>query len=311
LSTNQPPTTPDTPLGLRAEEATRLLAEHGQNALPEAASVPLWRRFLRQLRSPLIYILLFAVAFDFAFWAYERWAGWPIEGFVIAAVLLLNAGLGTFQEYRSEQGAGAAPGAHSPDVWVMRDGKLVQIPSRRSRTRRCRAHRGRRADPGRRGAASRAWAIMADEAVLTGESIPVDKPVGEELQSGTLVLAGKGMFRVTETGKKSAMGKIAMMLGEIVPEQTPLERRLGKSRQSARPLDLRLVVLLIVAGIATEGIARIDRVVMFAVALAVAAIPEGMPAVVTLTLALGVQRMARRTALCAGSAPWRRWAPSR
>ncbi len=282
--------------GLTHEEASALLAEHGPNALPEKAAVPLWRKFVQQLRSPLIYILLFAVAFDLAFWAYARWEGWPIEGFVIAAVVLLNAGLGTFQELRSEKALAQLRALISPVVWVMRDGKLAELPSRELVPGDLvRIEAGERVPAD--GTLVEGVGIMADEAVLTGESLPVDKPVGEELQSGTLVLRGKGVFQVSRTGSRSAMGTIATMLGEIKTDKTPLERRLGVLGNHIALWISGLAVLLVVAGVVTEGFARIDHVVMFAVALAVAGIPEGMPAVVTLTLALGVQRMARHHVL--------------
>ena len=138
---------------------------------------------------------------------------------------------------------------------------------------------------------------MTDESVLTGESVPLEKPIGAELHSGTLVVRGKGSFRVSRTGARSAMGRIATSLATIARERTPLERRLDVlGTQIARWIG-GLAVLLIGLGILTEGVGRLDEVVIFAVALAVAAIPEGMPAVVTLTLALGVQRMAKRNAL--------------
>ncbi len=294
---SEPPTPPDdsTP-GLTTEEAARLLAEHGPNALPEPATVALWRRFLGQFRSPLIYILLFAVVFDLGFWAYGRWQGWPLEGFVIAAVLLLNAGLGTFQEYRSEQALAQLRALISPVVWVERGDKLVELPSRDLVPGdRVRIEAGERIPAD--GTLASGASVQVDEAVLTGESLPVEKPVGEEVQSGTLVLRGKGFFLVTRTGPRSAMGTIAAMLVSIKPEKTPLERRLGVLGNHIALWISGLAVLLIVAGILTEGIARLDHVVMFAVALAVAGIPEGMPAVVTLTLALGVQRMARHHVL--------------
>ncbi len=296
LPTTQPPQTPDSLAGLSAAEAKRLLAEHGPNALPEAPATPLWRRFVRQLRSPLIYILIFAVAFDLAVWAYERWVGWPVEGFVIAIVILLNAGLGAFQEYRSDKALGQLKALTASDAWVTRGGALIQIPAIEivpGDVVRIEAGERIPAD----GACLQGEGIMVNEAVLTGESIPVEKQIGAPLRSGTLVVRGKGLFGVSATGKESAMGQIAMMLGEIVPEQTPLERRLDRLGKQLALWVSALVVLLIVAGVVTEGIGRIEAVVMFAVALAVAAIPEGMPAVVTLTLALGVQRMARRKAL--------------
>ncbi|MBK7401216.1 MAG: HAD-IC family P-type ATPase [Myxococcales bacterium] len=282
--------------GLTTAEAERLLAKHGPNALPETPPTPLWRRFVRQLRSPLIYILLFAIAFDVGVWIYEHWKGWPVEGFVIAVVVLLNAGLGSFQEYRSDKALGQLKALTASEVWAMRDGKLLQIPSVSlvpGDVVRIEAGDRIPAD----GTFLSGEGVMTDEAVLTGESVPVEKAVEAPLHSGTLVVRGKGEFRVSETGPRSAMGKIATMLGEIKPEPTPLERRLGSLGKQLAFWVSGLAVLLVVAGTLTEGIGRLDEVVMFAVALAIAAIPEGMPAVVTLTLALGVQRMARRNAL--------------
>lgn len=282
--------------GLTTVEAERLLAEHGPNALPEKAPLPLWRRFARQLRSPLIYMLLFAVAFDLGMWVYEHWQGWPVEGFVIAIVVLLNAGLGAFQEFRSDRALGQLKALTAAEVWALRDGKLHRIPNADlvpGDVVRIEAGERLPAD----GTCIEAEGVVADEAVLTGESLPVEKATGSLLHSGTMLVRGKGLLRVTATGAESAMGQIATMLGEMKPEQTPLERRLGAlGKRLAIGISV-VAVFLAIAGALTEGIGRLDEAVMFAVALAVAAIPEGMPAVVTLTLALGVQRMARRKAL--------------
>ncbi len=256
----------------------------------------MWRRFVRQLRSPLIYILLFAVAFDVGMWFYEHWEGWPIEGIVIGVVVLLNGGLGAFQEYRSDKALGQLKELSASDVWAMRDGRLARIPSVTlvpGDVVRIEAGERLPAD----GTCIDGAGVMTDEAVLTGESLPVEKQAGDPVHSGTLVVRGKGLVRVSATGPKSAMGKIATMLDEMEPEQTPLERRLGTLGKHLALWVGGLALLLGIAGALTEGIGRLDEVVMFAVALAVAAIPEGMPAVVTLTLALGVQRMARKNAL--------------
>lgn len=281
---------------LTTEDAARLLGEHGPNALPEPSPVPLWRRFAQQFKSPLIYILLFAVAFDVVVWVYEHLEGWPVEGLVIAAVLLLNAGLGTFQEYRSEQALTQLKKLTSSAAWVFRDGKLVQLPSREIVPGDAvRVEAGERVPAD--GTLVEGLGVMADEAVLTGESVPVEKSVDGELHSGTLLVRGKGVLRVSRTGPNSSMGKIATMLAEVETEKTPLERRLAVLGNQIALGISGLTIVLIVLGTLTEGIGRLDEVVMFAVALAVAGIPEGMPAVVALTLALGVQRMAKRNAL--------------
>ncbi|HEY6039140.1 MAG TPA: cation-transporting P-type ATPase, partial [Kofleriaceae bacterium] len=140
-------------------------------------------------------------------------------------------------------------------------------------------------------------AVMVDESLLTGESVRVEKADEGAALSGTLVVRGHSFIMVTATGAKSTMGKLATTLEGVRADPTPLEQQLGRlGSQLARWVGLTAFGLA-VAGIAAEGIARFDDVVLFAVALAVAAVPEGMPAVVTLTLSLGVQRMARRKAV--------------
>lgn len=282
--------------GLTSTEAARRLAEHGNNALPEPRRVALWLRFLRQFQNPLIYILIFALAFDIGSWLHEGASGWPVEAFAIAAVLLLNSGLGTFQEYRSEQALAKLRAMAAPLAWVLRDGKLVRLPSRDlvpGDVVRIEAGERVPADA----TLLEAQGVMIDESILTGESVPVDKTENDGVFSGTLIVRGKGLVVVQKTGPSSTMGKLASMLGEIEADETPLERRLGRlGHQIARWVGAA-TVLLALAGLLAEGLGRFEEVVLFAVALSVAAVPEGMPAVVTLTLALGVQRMAKRHAV--------------
>jgi Ca2+-transporting ATPase len=138
---------------------------------------------------------------------------------------------------------------------------------------------------------------MLDESVLTGESVPVDKASGDEAFSGTLLVRGKTILEVTRTGAASAMGRLATMLGGIELTKTPLERRVDVlGRQIARWV-LGLAAVLGVLGILAEGLSQAPQIVIFAVALAVAAVPEGLPAVLTVALALGVERMARHRAV--------------
>ncbi|MEO6600589.1 MAG: cation-translocating P-type ATPase [Polyangiaceae bacterium] len=298
----EPPTSaPATPAvltldGLTTVQAEQLLLELGPNALPAVEPTPLWRRFLRQFKSALIYVLLFALAFDVASWALAGATGLPIEALAIAAILLLNACLGTYQEKRSEQALAQLTALAAPLSWVLRDGELVRLPSQ------ClvpgdivRIEAGERIPAD--GLLVQALGLMVDESLLTGESVPVDKTGAQETFSGTLVVRGKGRFRVTRTGSKSSMGKLARLLGEIKVEPTPLEKRLSVLGKQIARVVFALSVTLAVAGIAVEGFGRFEEIILFAVALAVAAVPEGMPAVVTLTLALGVSRMARRKAV--------------
>jgi len=282
--------------GLSTAEARDRLSRVGPNSLPEHRPDPLWRRFVRQFQSPLIYILLFALSFDLGLWIYEGAHAWPIEAIAIGLILSFNAALGLYQEGRSEAALArlkALAGAH---VWVLRDGQLTRLPS----------HALVPGDAVRLEAGDRvpadgklrdARGVMLDESILTGESMAIDKSDDDDAFSGTLLVRGKAYLDVTMTGRVSAMGRLATMLGDIQLAKTPLERRVDQlGRQIARWV-LILAAALGVVGILAEGIARAPEIVIFAVALAVAAVPEGLPAVLTVALALGVERMARHRAV--------------
>lgn len=285
-----------TPQGLSATEAQARLQQHGPNALPETPPRPLWQRLLRQFQSPLIYILLCALVVDLGIWISAGATGFPVESLAIAIILLLNAGLGTYQENKSEAALARLKAMSTPLVWVRRDGQLVHLQSAAlvpGDVVRLEAGNRVPAD----GALLEAAGIMVDESMLTGESVPLDKALGDAVLSGTLLVRGKGYMEVSHTGADSAMGRLAVMLGEIEAEQTPLERRLYVFGGQIARVILLLAMLIALGGLLLEGVARLGHVLLFAVALAVAAIPEGLPAVLTLTLALGVERMARRKAI--------------
>jgi Ca2+-transporting ATPase len=282
--------------GLSTAEATERLLRVGPNALPEQAPDPLWRRFVRQFQSPLIYILLFALAFDLGLWIYEGAHAWPIEATAIGLILLFNAALGLYQEQRSEAALMRLKALGGAQAWVLRDGHLVRLPLQALVPGDAvRLEAGDRVPAD--GTLTDARGAMLDESILTGESIAVDKSDGDEAFSGTLFVRGKAWLEVTRTGRSSAMGRLATLLGDIQAAKTPLERRVDQlGRQIARWV-LILAVVLGVVGILAEGIGRAPGIIVFAVALAVAAVPEGLPAVLTVALALGVERMARRRAV--------------
>ena len=283
-------------IGLSNEQAAAKLHEHGPNILPMTPPVRLWQRFVAQFRSPLIYILLFALIVDLTIWFVERHSGWPFESVAIALILFLNAGLGVYQESKAETALARLKAMSESMVWVMRDGRVVQLPSTQLVPGDAvRIEAGDRVPAD--GDIIEAHGIMVDESVLTGESLPVEKTVDGQVLSGTLLTRGKGYMDVTRTGSASAAGSLATMLGAVEVGQTPLERRLAKFGAQIAWWMLALGAALVVAGIFIEGISRLSHVLLFAVALAVAAIPEGLPAVLTLTLALGVERMASKKAV--------------
>ena len=287
---------PRVPAGLTENEAQRRLRETGPNALPAAERPSIFRRVGRQFKSALIYLLLLALAFDLAAWIHEGARGTPVEALAILAVLLLNAGLGVLQEYRSERALDELEKLSSPHVWVFRDGSLEQ----RNATELVpgdlvRVEAGDRVPAD--GIAVRPESLGADESLLTGESLAVEKSDGDALLSGTLIVRGHTKLEVTSTGPRSAMGRLAGTLSQGEPTRTLLERRIEELGRHVGITVGVLSLFIVVGGLAVEGYARFAEVVMFAVAFGVAVVPEGMPAVMTLVLSFGVQRMARANAV--------------
>ena len=282
--------------GLSTADASERRARVGRNALPEQPAESLWRRFARQFNSPLIFILLFALVFDWGLWMYEGARGLPIEAAAIGLILLFNGALGLYQETRSEAALARLKTLAGAHAWVLRDGTFVHLSTedlvpgdwvRLEAGDRVPAD-GMLRDP---------HGAMVDESILTGESVPVDKGDADEAFSGTLLVRGNGFLEVTRTGAASAMGRLASMLGSIELSKTPLERRVDVLGDRIARWVLTLAVTLGFLGILAEGINRAPQMIIFAVALAVAAVPEGLPAVLTVALSLGVERMARHRAV--------------
>jgi Ca2+-transporting ATPase len=284
------------PLGLTSHEAEARLARVGPNSLPGVPAERWWNRVLRQLRSSIIYILLFALAFDAVNWISEGANEWPFESLAIALILVLNTAMGVWQEYRAENALARLRDLTAPQVWVLRDGHLTHLDAALvvpGDVARVEAGDRIPAD----GTVVGEQAIQVDESLLTGESVPIERAVGDELMSGTLAVRGLAWIEVLRTGSASAMGRIATLLGSMQAERTPLERRLDHFGHRIARWVAALAVVLGVFGLAVEGLSRAHEVLLFAVAVAVAAVPEGLPAVVTLTLALGSERMSKRQAV--------------
>jgi P-type Ca2+ transporter type 2C len=200
--------------GLSNEAAHARLLQYGPNALPERPPTPLWRRFARRFQSPLIYILLFALVADAAIWVSEGAAGAPVESIAIAIILLFNAGLGVYQESKSEAALARLKEMSAPMVWVMREGRLVHLPSAELVPGDLvRVEAGDRIPAD--GDLIEAEGMMIDESALTGESVPIDKDkeLDAEVFSGTLLVRGKGYIGISRAGEKSAMGRLAVMIG--------------------------------------------------------------------------------------------------
>ena len=290
----------DAERGLDAPRVAELREEYGPNQLAEAPPVSMWRRFLGQFREPVIAILIVAAVIAGAM---GEW----VDTLAILAIVLLNGLLGFFQEERAGQALAALRKLSAPLAKVLRDGVLQAVPaSELVPGDRVELEAGDHIPADVR--LLRAFGFRVQEAALTGESAPVgkdpasvldeDTPLGDRRNMaymGTVAAAGKAGAVVVATGMDTELGRIAGMLQRAAPEPTPLQRRLAELGKV-----LLVVCLAVVAVIFLLQLLRGDDLLeafLLSVSLAVAAVPEGLPAVVTLALALGLQRMVRRNAL--------------
>ncbi len=286
--------------GLTDDEAARRLARDGPNELIERGGKSPWFILWEQFASVMVVMLIIAAVVSAALGDYK-------DTSAILAIVILNAVLGFRQEYKAEMAMAALRKLGVPNVRVRRNGRVLEVPAGEL-------------TPGDIVVLEAGNMVPADgrllesanlkilEASLTGESEPAGKDAGIVLEGeqpladrsnmvfmGTLVSYGRGMAVVTETGMNTELGHIADMLQSIRREATPLQRRLDRMGRI-----LAMAVLAIIAVIFTLGLLHgEDPRLMFltAVSLAVAAVPEGLPAVVTITLAMGAQRMLKRKAL--------------
>jgi P-type Ca2+ transporter type 2C len=285
--------------GLPKEEAARRLQRDGPNELKRSEGTPPFKILIRQFQSPLV--LLLGVACGIA-GALGEWA----DAVAIGVIIVLNGLVGFYQEYQAENSVMALRAMTAPRARVRREGEASVIPAAEVVVGDILV-----LEAGDLVAADarvvQAHALLANEAVLTGESVPVEKwvegaPPAEEkgtrndrVYAGTPVVAGAGEAEVLATGMNTELGKIAHLLATAQEESTPLQQKLqGVGR------TLILLCLAVVAMVAALGLWRGNpwlEVLLSAVSLAVAAVPEGLPAVVTIALALGVQRMSRQNVL--------------
>ncbi|MEF2550126.1 HAD-IC family P-type ATPase [Aurantimonas sp. A2-1-M11] len=286
--------------GLSVQEAVRRLAAHGPNQLPEPPKRSPVLRFLSHFRNVLIYVLLAAAVVTAAL------AHWVDTG-VILAVVIVNAVIGFLQEGRAEEAMEAIRGMLAPRTAVLRDGRRVSVDAAELAPGDIvLIEAGDRVPADLRLIAARG--LKAEEAILTGESVPVDKgtaPVSEDaalgdrtsmLFSGTLIAAGAGRGVVAATGPDTQIGRISGMLARVETLTTPLVVQMDRFARWLTVFILILAGALLAYGYFV-GHLPFSELFMAVVGLSVAAIPEGLPAVLTITLAVGVQAMARRNAI--------------
>ncbi|MDB5368636.1 MAG: cation-transporting ATPase, partial [Roseomonas sp.] len=301
----------DPQAGLGAAAVMRQRATHGHNRLAAAPPPATWRRVAVQFRSTLVVLLLIAAMVSAGLWLLDRQTPAPYEAIAILAVVLLNAAMGYWQQARAEQAVAALQRMAAPHATVLRDGTRVSIDVTEL-------------VPGDLMLVEEGGSVSADarllrasglqmaEAALTGESLPVMKDpaaiageaaVGDQanmLFSGTSATQGHGVAVVTATGMATELGRIATLLQAAPQAATPLQRELDRTGRLIGYIVIAIAVVMIgviLLAQPAQDLRGIVAVFILAVALAVAAVPEGLPTVVTAVLSIGVQRMARRHAI--------------
>ena len=301
----------DQATGLDAAEARRRLAVVGPNELPESEPVPWWRQLAGHVVDPVVVLLLAATVVSLIAWLIEGADGLPLDAMVIIVIVVANGAIGYLQERRAETAMAALRAMTRNEATVVRDGAA-----------------------GRRAAAElvpgdlillaagdivpadarviEAVRLQAAEAALTGESTPVSKSVelspaaaapGDRsamVHSGTIIVTGRGRAVVTATGLDTEMGRIADLLGSTESQPTPLQTEIARVGRVLGAVVVAIAVVVVATVILLDGLRSASDLVealLIGVSLAVAAVPEGLPAVLSVVLALGVQRMSRRNAL--------------
>ena len=285
--------------GLAEKDARLRLRKYGPNEIQEVSHISPWKIFFEQFNSIVVWILLAATAFSVV-------VGETLDAVVIASILVLNAALGFFQEYRAEKAIEALKKMSALRATVLRKGKALLIDAKDL-------------VPGDILLLKEGDKIPADarllevydfetqEASLTGESTPISKavaPLPEKTAvadrtnmvfSSTIAVRGKALAVVTGTGMQTQLGKIATLIQQAKPKPTPLQIKLAMLGKRLGTLTILITLIVFLTGLYYGGDFR--ETLLASIALAVAAIPEGLPAIVTISLALGVKRMLKRNAL--------------
>ena len=297
--------------GLSAAEAQSRLAQVGRNELPAAPPVPWWRKFLAQFESPLVLLLVAAGGISLAVWWFEGPHGVPYEALTILAIVVANAILGFIQEERAEHAVASLAKMTAASAMVVRDGERSTVPAAEL-------------VPGDVIVIEEGTTIPADarviesvslqtaEAALTGESTPVAKdpaavPVeamladrANMLYSSTAATYGHGRAVVVATGARAEVGKIAGLLSATEAETTPLQAQLDTLGKVLGAVVIAIAIVVAATILLLQRdftIVALTGVLLYTVALAVSAVPEGLAAVTTVVLSLGMQRMATRKAI--------------
>lgn len=297
--------------GLTLHEVQDRRQRFGLNELHGGIKVPAWRRLVVQFRDPQIYLLLGAASAPAIVSQLEGGSGIPYESLIILAIVTMNAALSFIQEDRAARSLDALKRIVPVDTTVVRDGQQQRLSVRDLVPGDLLILREGDSVPAD-ARLLQVQSLITTEAALTGESLPVHKlveplkqsaPISDRLNmvfAGTMVISGNARAVVTATGMQTEFGRVAELLSTAEDQITPLQRqlkRLSKQMGVAVMLIAACVVTSLLAIHGFEDAETVMKVLLFGIALAVAATPEGLAAVVTLVLAIGVQRMARRGAI--------------
>lgn len=291
----------DLKVGLSVNEVKRRQVEYGENTLSEQKNTTLLQKFIGQFKDLMIIVLLVAALV-------AAFAGEGVDTLIILLVVVLNAIFGVFQEAKAEQAITALKTMSAPQAHVIRDGKTQTVPASELVVGDIVLLEAGDIVPADL-RLTKSASLRIDEAMLTGESIPVEKDIealtGEDLPLGdrtnlafmnSNVTYGRGQGIVTGIGMATEVGQIATMLTQAKVNETPLQANLRHLGKTLTWLILLIAVIVFIVGMLNHQHTWIDMLLV-AIALAVAAIPEGLPAIVTITLALGTTRMAKQHAL--------------
>ena len=307
--------------GLSSERAAERLAQYGPNKLKEAEKPGFWKRFLTQLKDPMLIILLAAAGVSALTGAIAGESEWA-ETIIILAVVLLNAVLGVLQESKAESAIEALQTMTAATCKVLRDGKMAVLHSDELVPGDVVLLEAGDAVPAD-GRIIESASLKIEEAALTGESVPVNKmldalgaaqkqadvPLGDRKNMcymGSTVVYGRGKTVITATGMSTEMGKIAGVLSNTKDEQTPLQRKLDELGRLLSKMVLGICVFIFAFNLfmargeltaSGHALEAVLKTFMVAVSLAVAAIPEGLATVVTVVLSIGVTKMSRENAV--------------
>ncbi|AWB84184.1 cation-translocating P-type ATPase [Corynebacterium liangguodongii] len=297
--------------GLTEEEARLRLEKYGPNELRQKPPVPLWRKILAQFQDPLVYLLFVAMAISLVAWLIEGASGVPVDVVVIAAIVIANAMIGLAQENKAEGAVAALSEMTVATSTVLRGGKLATIPATDIVPGDVLVL-GEGDSVGADARLISSTDLRIQESSLTGESEAAEKDtetldtlvgVGDRrnmVHKGTAVVQGVGRAVVTATGMDSEMGEIADMLDTTEQDPSPLEREIEKVSKMLGVLVIGIAVVVMGALFIINGVSTAEEaieVLLLGVSLAVAAVPEGLPAILSLVLAIGVQSLAKHNAV--------------